>query len=215
MESWLQNVRRLERRGLPRAALDILLEEGLADEAALSNPQIVESVAGSLRNHGFADVEVGTDEEHGTSRISLTENSSGVRRNVVIDIDLVRQFEYRQAFRYWSAIATFGLPPYDLSLADKSAADAVQLGSADELVEEIYARAKKGLNISRYKGLGEMNPSQLWETTMDPETRNLLQVRIDDSVEAEELFTILMGDQVEPRRAFIEENALNVKNLDI
>ncbi|MBW3563894.1 MAG: DNA topoisomerase (ATP-hydrolyzing) subunit B [Acidobacteria bacterium] len=215
MESWLQNVRRLERRGLPRAALDILLEEGLADEAALSNPEIVDAVAGSLRNHGFADVEVGTDEEHGTSRISLIENSSGVRRNVVIDIDLVRQFEYRQAFRYWSAIATFGLPPYDLSLVDKSAADAVQLGSADELVEEIYARAKKGLNISRYKGLGEMNPAQLWETTMDPETRNLLQVRIDDSVEAEELFTVLMGDQVEPRRAFIEENALNVKNLDI
>jgi DNA gyrase subunit B len=92
---------------------------------------------------------------------------------------------------------------------------AAQIADVDELWRFIDARARQGLQVQRYKGLGEMNPETLWETTMNPETRVLLEVRIDDAVRTEEMFSILMGDEVEPRREFIDRNAMNVRNLDI
>jgi len=91
----------------------------------------------------------------------------------------------------------------------------ITVHSLDELVEYFIAAGKKGVAVNRYKGLGEMNPDQLWATTMDPEVRTLLQVRAEDHTEADLMFTTLMGDQVEPRRKFIEDNALDVKNLDV
>ena len=101
--------------------------------------------------------------------------------------------------------------------ADRGERDdvAAEAGSLRDLTERIMAEVKKGITIQRYKGLGEMNPAQLWETTMDPATRRLLKVQIEDGIAADEIFTKLMGDEVEPRRAFIESNALGVRNLDV
>jgi DNA gyrase subunit B len=93
--------------------------------------------------------------------------------------------------------------------------DPVMIDNKKELLKYLIEEGKKGIGIQRYKGLGEMNPTQLWETTMNPEKRNLLQVKIDDVVDTDEVFTILMGDEVEPRREFIQNNALEVSMLDI
>jgi DNA gyrase subunit B len=103
----------------------------------------------------------------------------------------------------------------DRAFVSKDDQEETAVSSRQELLDYFFARAKKGQYIQRYKGLGEMNPGQLWETTMDPDKRVLLQVKVEDTYEAEQVFTVLMGDQVEPRREFIETNALNVSNLDI
>lgn len=105
-----------------------------------------------------------------------------------------------------------GSSPYVIKMKDESVLEFKELS---ELINFVDNRGRKGLDISRFKGLGEMNPEQLWETTMDPEKRSLYKINIEDAEAADELFSLLMGDTVGPRREFIEMNALNVKNLDI
>ena len=141
----------------------------------------------------------------------MSHNRNGRRREVELGFDLLRTYEYTQLLELRGHLKDFDVPPFHLELDD----ELETFGSVEDLVARVYESARHGLAIQRYKGLGEMNPEQLWATTMNPETRRLLQVRIEDAVEADELFTVLMGDAVEPRREFIEKNALEVVNLDV
>ena len=134
----------------------------------------------------------------------------GVEEVRTLDGPMLRSGESRKAGSFTKELqAVYGLPA---TLQRKDRAQAIH-GPLD-LLDAILGEGEKGLSLQRYKGLGEMNPDQLWETTLDPDARTLLQVRVDDSSEADDLFTKLMGDVVEPRRAFIQENALSVENLD-
>ena len=128
-------------------------------------------------------------------------------------VNLMGSYEYGMLVDSYGRVASvFGEGQASVMVEEKIL---LQTGRQEEVVSFFLETAKKGLYIQRYKGLGEMNPEQLWETTMHMENRVLLQVKIEDVVAAEEIFVVLMGDQVEPRREFIEQNALNVSNLDI
>jgi DNA gyrase subunit B len=142
--------------------------------------------------------------------LNLPSTHNGIRK-VSLGRDLMKNDDMTRLVDLYKKVETKGRPPFVLKKGDKSET----VASREELVEQAMGLGQKGLNVNRYKGLGEMNPDQLWETTMDPEKRTLLQVRIEDAVESDEIFTVLMGDKVEPRREFIQENALKVRELDI
>jgi DNA gyrase subunit B len=159
-------------------------------------------------------IKVDWEVEHGSARIRITPRPGAAARAVVIDWSLVDSAEYEELYAIEQDVRSIGPTPYFVREAEKGKPE-TELEDADALWDYIDARGRKGTQLQRYKGLGEMNPVQLWETTLDPNTRVMLQVRLDDAVQTDQIFTILMGDQVEPRRQFIEDNALSVKNLDI
>lgn len=151
------------------------------------------------------------DSEHHSNKILYTFRESGRNRSTSIDFDFLNSPDFRELRNLAEAISILGETPYYITEDEQQH----QLQSLQEFADFVLDRGKKGLFIQRYKGLGEMNPEQLWQTTMNPENRILKQVQVEDAVKADKMFTVLMGDQVEPRKEFIETNALNVSNLDV
>ena len=210
MQDWRGLTRRLSARGLPEPLVRALVDRELLSQESWSAAEPLVDLAAALSAQGLT-VEVVPDEEHGGNAIEVGTDLNGLARKAVVDASFAAGYEMRRAGELVRALDGFLDGPWRIV---RGADEQLALTLA-EAVDAVLDGAKKGLAISRYKGLGEMNPETLWETTMNPAKRRLLQVRIEDAVEADEIFTILMGDAVEPRRIFIETNALNVVNLDV
>ncbi len=229
MINYGKHMERLSRRGYPMEILNEFLRVG-AGEEILAEREWLEEALEPLRQRGL-DAQVVRDEEHNLFQIVPGDSGNGGSRWVKpIGRNFMAAAEYQTLRTLYQEIEPFENPPLIIfedgvggspAAGEKDEAEGTSerrqtvLSSREELMEYLLSAGKKGLQIQRYKGLGEMNPDQLWETTMNPETRVLLQVKIDDEVFADEIFTVLMGDAVEPRRNFIQENALEVQNLDI
>jgi len=157
------------------------------------------------------EVRIEDEREHQRKRWRILTRQMGTVRESVFDTAFFESPDFGELSLLSRGFADGGAPPYMLSYAE----EAVEMPSLETAVARIISDAKKGLAIQRYKGLGEMNPEQLWETTLNPDNRTLLSVHVDDAVAADDIFTVLMGDAVEPRREFIERFALDVRNLDV
>lgn len=205
-----------ERKNMDRAVLKAFVQEGLCQETLADydrTVQIVEQVTERLKL-SHPDLSVTTsikqDEEESMYYVEVNSQRHGLTTCTIIDFALTESPSFNEIVSITRKVREIGEPPF---LAELNGASQ-EIHSFARLVELIMEQGRKNLSIQRYKGLGEMNADQLWETTMNQENRKVLQVTIDDAVKANEIFSTLMGDQVEPRREFIERNALNVVNLD-
>jgi len=199
----------LERKNYPFFLIDILLASGVKDAEFLRSQKKMEEIKSLLTEKGIIST-LNKDEEHGLFELFVDFQINGMRVSCKVNLDLVSSYEYKSLFKIHEEFEYYK-PPFTVI----SNSEQTKIDNESKLLEFLFDKGKKGIAIQRYKGLGEMNPIQLWETTMDPEERFMLKVSIQDAVEADEVFTILMGDEVEPRRNFIEENALSAKNLDV
>jgi DNA gyrase subunit B len=209
----------VERGRRSREVVEALVRDPRMTRAALQDRALSEAIADAMK----AEVEVRApqlapinctltdDPEHRGVKLVVRTRTNGSAHDTVIDAEFCLAPEFEELHRLAAELRPAGAPPFAVGDGET----VVTASSLRAAVAGILVQARKGLEIQRYKGLGEMNPEQLWATTMNPETRTLLQVRVEDAYEADEIFSTLMGDEVEPRRRFIVDNALSVKNLDI
>ena len=219
----------VERRGPGSDIVQQLLIQNADGKAFFVDPERLAALARDLTT-SLRSVSVDVDAEHNAHQLVVEDRSGGFARRQTVGIEFVESAEYRALLASYRAtdgvtgpmvVAT--VPRGDtaetasdgIAEAAEAKTGEAQIRDIDELVDHFLAAGRRGVAINRYKGLGEMNPNQLWDTTMNPDNRTLLQVRAEDDTEADLMFTTLMGDQVEPRRKFIEDNALDVQNLDI
>jgi DNA gyrase subunit B len=205
------NLQKLSKKGYSEKFIEYLLSYEVKDKALLKDQAFMEKFFANVPAAGFRVTDINlTEEGHGYYEFTVTEAENG-GQSYPVNWAMFSSLEFSRLLKTSRELKIFTGQVFKIGKEGEEK----EIENWQELYKALMERGKKGLNIQRYKGLGEMNPEQLWSTTMDPEIRTLLQVKVDDVVEADEIFTILMGDKVEPRREFIQANALEVQELDI
>jgi DNA gyrase subunit B len=199
----------LERKSFPFFLIEILIREGVDSLEFLQDKKSMKRIQSLIDAKGL-QTELTKDEEYEAYELGIKFQVNGMSINCKVNLALVNSTEYKNLFKIVKDLEEFR-PPYEV-LSDS---ETTVIENENKLLDYLHDKGKKGVNIQRYKGLGEMAPEQLWETTMNPENRALLRVSIQDAVAADEVFSILMGDEVDRRRSFIESNAVLATNLDI
>jgi DNA gyrase subunit B len=213
-------------QGYPSELMTCLIQAGVRNREFIKDIQEMMVLRESIIQSGFDVTEplwndekylyemtVSSPESDQLKRL-LTERTEKDFKPVRIGRGLVFSKDFQKCMTLGERIAPYNIPPFRIVETGKDK-EAIIADDIHQLLDSLIEEGKKGIGVQRYKGLGEMNPDQLWETTMDPEKRILLQVKIEDAVETDEIFTVLMGEEVEPRREFIQNNALRVTTLDI
>jgi len=203
-------IRNAQQDGIDRNIIVELMSSDIFKREDFIYREKLDRAQRKLEEHGYK-VEIRMDKEHNLNIISVTKDGNGEQKETIINYETCTQGDYIEAYNAYKQIEKF----YKEGVHIANGEQKTELLRAAEFLKYIVEKGKEGINIQRYKGLGEMNPEQLWETTMNPEKRSLVKVAIEDAVEADQVFTVLMGNNIETRRLFIEENALNVRNLDI
>ncbi len=204
-------IKSMQALGISKDAILGLMRLGIATRRDFESPEKAEAYASHLRRSGHK-VEIAKDREHNLFTVNIHEaDPKKGPVQVRVDYELCSQGDYGESYKAFQEIRQL----YDEEIRISDGNNGAEVLSAEELLHVVSEKGKEGMNIQRYKGLGEMNPEQLWGTTMNPEKRRLLKVSIEDAVEADQVFTVLMGNNIETRRRFIEENALSVRNLDV
>ena len=199
----------LERKNYPQFLVELLIQEGVTDIEFLQGKRAMKKVEAAMAERGL-ETAIVQDEEYDTTEVDFKYQINGVANAGRVGHAFVESAEYKNLIKIYKDLEAFQ-PPYEVVGAQET----VTIENEVKLLDYLHEKAKKGVAIQRYKGLGEMAPEQLWETTMNPSNRALLKVSIQDAVEADKIFNVLMGDEVESRKKFIEDNALLAQNLDI
>ena len=207
---FFEKLERLSRRGVNPRFIQFLLLSGVNQKGQFKDSEFMGNLFAKLEENGFGVSDIRVGEEEGFYEFSVIEKKNG-GHTFDMDWELLSSPELREVLKLGAEFCDLKKGAYRAGAEGEK--DRIE--DPEQLLKDLMEKAKKGISIQRYKGLGEMNPDQLWTTTMDPDKRNLLRVTVEDAVEADKLFTILMGDMVEPRREFIQNNALEVTELDI
>ncbi len=212
----IETMRRIEkflkdmsRSGIDRAIVLGLFKSDIWKREDFEEREKIDAFAALMNKAGY-EVEMERDREHNLFRLFITRPDKK-ENGTEIDYEVCSQEDYTDRLKDYRSVSEF----YEENIVVADGGPAAVTKDVEGFIRYINERGKEGISIQRYKGLGEMNPEQLWETTMNPEKRSLLRVSIEDAIGADQMFTVLMGSNIETRRAFIEENAMNVRNLDI